>query len=70
MPGRGIMHIYADETFGWGDLVRELKIADVDGGHSSMHEPFVESLADALKPYVSPKEATPIVGRAIEAAVQ
>jgi len=64
------LHIYADETFGWGRIAHDLVVVDVDGGHSSMlQEPFVESLAKALRSYVGPKKATPIRARAIEATV-
>jgi thioesterase domain-containing protein len=45
--------IYADQMFGWGSLTKSLTIVDVDGGHSSMlQEPFVESLADALRTHL------------------
>jgi thioesterase domain-containing protein len=64
------LHIYTDETFGWRGLAHDLAVVDVDGGHSSMlQEPFVESLAKALRPYVGPKEAAPIRARAVEATV-
>ena len=40
---------YADETFGWGAMIQDLALVDVDGGHSTMlQEPFVRSLAAAL----------------------
>jgi thioesterase domain-containing protein len=43
------LQIYADDTFGWRELIDKLVIIDVDGGHSSMlQEPFVRSLATAL----------------------
>jgi FkbH-like protein len=41
--------VYADETFGWGSIVKDLAVADVEGGHASMlQEKFVESLASVL----------------------
>jgi thioesterase domain-containing protein len=41
--------VYADDTFGWRELIDKLVVIDVDGGHSSMlQEPFVRSLATAL----------------------
>ena len=46
--------VYADETFEWGSVSKDLAIIDVKGGHSSMlQEPFVESLAEALVPKVT-----------------
>jgi FkbH-like protein len=63
-------HIYEDETLGWGSLAHNLTVIDVDGGHSSMlQERFVDSLAKALTPYVSPTKAEPIRARRIEATV-
>jgi thioesterase domain-containing protein len=45
--------IYADDTFGWRGLTDKLVVIDVDGGHSSMlHEPFVQTVAAALTPFV------------------
>jgi thioesterase domain-containing protein len=45
--------IYADEAFGWIDVLRSLTIVDVEGGHSSLlQERFVDSLAKALLPYL------------------
>jgi FkbH-like protein len=42
--------IYADDTFGWGLVAPAIEVIDVEGGHSSMlQEPFVESLAAALR---------------------
>jgi thioesterase domain-containing protein len=62
--------IYADETLGWGGLARDLDVVDVDGGHASMlHEHFVDSLANALMPYVSSQKAEPVRARRIDAAV-
>jgi thioesterase domain-containing protein len=47
------LEIYADDSFGWRELIDKLVIIDVDGGHSSMlQEPFVGSLATALTPLV------------------
>jgi thioesterase domain-containing protein len=51
--------IYDDETFGWDAVARGIKVVDVDGGHSTMlHEPFVESLATALMPYLQQNAAS------------
>ena len=45
--------IYADDTFGWGKVSKQLTIIDVDGGHSSMlQEPFADCLAKALLQYL------------------
>ena len=45
--------IYADAALGWKSVIADLTVVDVDGGHSSMlQEPFVESLAEALLPYL------------------
>lgn len=61
-PGDGVSliddtpyaEIYADQTLGWRDVVDELTIVDVDGGHSSMlWEPHVHSLVAALAPLTS-----------------
>ena len=53
---RPFRDIYADETFGWDAIANPLSVVDVQGGHSSMfQEPFVESLAAALLPYLQPK---------------
>jgi thioesterase domain-containing protein len=41
--------LYTDEKLGWGPLVNNLTVIDVDGGHSTMlQEPFVEGMAAAL----------------------
>jgi thioesterase domain-containing protein len=49
-------HIYADETFGWAAIANRLTVVDVQGGHSSMFQDrFVDSLAEALLPYLQPK---------------
>jgi thioesterase domain-containing protein len=46
--------VYADEKLGWGALVDNLTVVDVDGGHSTMlQEPFVGPLAAKLTPYLS-----------------
>lgn len=43
--------VYADDTFDWITVAKDLTVIDVKGGHSSMlQEPFVESLAKALIP--------------------
>jgi thioesterase domain-containing protein len=40
---------YTDEKLGWGSLIENLTVIDVDGGHSTMlQEPFVGALAAAL----------------------
>ena len=45
--------IYADELMGWSDIVSDLSVVDVKGGHSSMlWEPHVRPLANALRPYM------------------
>ena len=45
--------IYSDAALGWSSIAQNLTVVDVDGGHSSMlQEPFVDSLAGILKPYV------------------
>jgi FkbH-like protein len=46
--------VYADETFEWRSVARDIAVIDVKGGHSSMlQEPFVESLVAALTPKVT-----------------
>jgi thioesterase domain-containing protein len=48
--------IYADATFGWGSVIADLTVVDAEGGHSSMlQEPFVESVAEALLPFLAVK---------------
>jgi thioesterase domain-containing protein len=48
--------IYADETLGWGALIQDLALVDVDGGHGTMlQEPFVRSLAAALLLHINHK---------------
>ena len=60
--------IYADPTFGWGAVAQELAVVDVDGGHITMlQENFVDSLAEALMPYLQ-EEAGPIQERPLEVA--
>jgi len=45
--------VYDDETFGWEAVAPGLKVVDVNGGHSTMlQERFVDSLANALMPYL------------------
>jgi len=61
--------IYSDETLGWRRLVPNLAVLDVSGGHSSMlQEPFVDSMVQALKPYIEPQASSPAPASAIEAA--
>jgi FkbH-like protein len=46
--------VYADETFEWQSVAKDIAVIDVKGGHSSMlQEPFVESLVKALTPQVT-----------------
>jgi thioesterase domain-containing protein len=61
------LEVYSDASLGWATLVSNLKIADVEGGHSSMlQEPFVESLADAIRPVLSlQSKQRPIVALAV-----
>jgi thioesterase domain-containing protein len=48
--------LYSDNTLGWGAVVTDLRIADVDGGHYSMlQEPFVEHLAQTLEGLFTPE---------------
>jgi FkbH-like protein len=43
------VNIYSGETLGWSEIVSNLTILDVDGGHYSMlQEPFVDHLARSL----------------------
>jgi hypothetical protein len=62
--------IYADEKLGWGTIIQDLAVVDVDGGHSTMlQEPFVRDLVVALMPYVNHKSApSAIIGAAKYAA--
>jgi thioesterase domain-containing protein len=47
--------VFADETFGWNTITHNLHSIDVEGGHSTMlQEPFIDSLAGALLPYLQP----------------
>ena len=58
--------LYVDDTLGWSAIAGNLAVADVRGGHESMlQEPFVESLAGALLPYMI-KGATDIPQRVAE----
>ena len=44
------IELYSDYTLGWGSVVADLTIVDVDGGHYSMlQEPHVTHLATALQ---------------------
>ena len=48
--------IYSDNTFGWGSVDANVKIADVRGGHFSMlQEPFVADLAKELGSLIAPE---------------
>ena len=50
--------IYANGTLGWDAVANNLTVIDVDGGHSSMlQESFVDSVAQALIPYVTQSPA-------------
>jgi thioesterase domain-containing protein len=61
--------IYSDDTLGWRRLVRNLTVLDVNGGHSSMlQEPFVDSMVEALKPYIEHQVSSPRTASTIEAA--
>ena len=61
--------IYADDTFGWGEVTQDLIVVDVEGGHSSMlQEPFVESLAAELMPHIGYK-SEPAPSRPVEPAI-
>ena len=60
--------IYADPTFGWGAVAQELAVVDVDGGHITMlQDSFVDSLAEALMPYLQ-QEAGSIRSSPLELA--
>jgi FkbH-like protein len=51
---RPYREVYADETFEWRSVAKDIAVIDVKGGHSSMlQEPFVESLVKALTPKVT-----------------
>jgi thioesterase domain-containing protein len=59
-------NIYADETFGWSEVAGTLAVVDVEGGHSTMlQEQFVDSLVDALTPFLEPN-----VERIVESSLQ
>jgi FkbH-like protein len=48
--------IYVGDNLGWDDLAEGLTTVDVEGGHSTMlQEGFIDSLAQALLPYVQGK---------------
>jgi thioesterase domain-containing protein len=52
--------LYSDDTLGWGAVVPDLVIADVNGGHFSMlQEPFVAHLAATLQKLLSAPSAHP-----------
>jgi acyl transferase domain-containing protein/thioesterase domain-containing protein len=66
MPYR---EIYTDPTFGFGAVAPGLVIVDVDGGHTTMlQENFVDSLAEALMPYLLQK-STKVSEHPLEVAV-
>lgn len=55
--------IYASDELGWDDLISDVGMVDVEGGHASMlQEPFIGSLAAALIPRVleSPQPIHPM----------
>ena len=46
--------VFRDPTLGWGAVVRDLVVVDVEGGHSSMlQEPQAASLAGAVLLHVA-----------------
>jgi hypothetical protein len=48
--------LYTDEKLGWGSLIENLTIIDVDGGHSTtLQEPFVGAVAAALMRCINDK---------------
>jgi thioesterase domain-containing protein len=48
------LEVYADENLGWPALTNKFDVIDVNAGHSSMlREPFVQSLATALGPFLA-----------------
>src|SRR5262249_44730613 len=50
--------VYADEKLGWGAIIKDFAIVDVDGGHSTMlQEPFVGAVAAALMRYINHKSS-------------
>ena len=62
--------IYADPSFGWAALAPGLTTVDVDGGHTTMlQESFVDSLAEALMPYLLPKAALTVREHQLEVAL-
>jgi hypothetical protein len=61
--------IYVDETLGWSAVAQGLVIVDVAGGHITMlQERFVDSLAEALMPYLQ-LEAAPTRESRLEVAL-
>jgi acyl transferase domain-containing protein/thioesterase domain-containing protein/acyl carrier protein len=62
--------IYADPSFGWAGVAPSVAIVDVDGGHTTMlQESFVDSLAEALMPYLLQKAAPTVRERPLEVAL-
>jgi thioesterase domain-containing protein len=62
--------IYADPSFGWATIAPGLRTVDVDGGHTTMlQETFVDSLAEALMPYLLEKAAPTVHEHQHEAAL-
>jgi thioesterase domain-containing protein len=58
--------VYADETFEWGSVAKDIAVIDVKGGHSSMlQEPFVESLVNAITPRVTAAGGHPSLDNSI-----
>lgn len=48
------IQVYQDPTLGWGRVAKQLEVADVDGGHSSMlQEPHAASMAAAIRPHLA-----------------
>src|SRR5271169_5582640 len=61
--------MFVDETLGWSALAQGLEILDVAGGHITMlQERFVDSLAEALMPYLR-REAAPTRESRLEVAM-
>ena len=62
--------IYAEPSFGWAAIAPGLTTVDVDGGHTTMlQESFVDSLAEALMPYLLPKAAPTVREHELEVAL-
>jgi thioesterase domain-containing protein len=56
--------VYADDTFEWRSVAKDIAVVDVKGGHSSMlQEPFVESLVKALTPKVTAENGHHLIAR-------